>query len=45
MKNLWESFILFLESIGRARAASELARLGRYEEARRLYEKETEIHP
>lgn len=45
MRELWESFILFLESIGRARAASELARAGRHEEARRLYEKDTEIHP
>ena len=45
MKTLWESFILFLESIGRARAASELARVGRYEEARKIYEDDTEVHP
>ena len=45
MKKIWESFLLFLESIGRARAASELARLGRYEEARKLYERDTEVHP
>ena len=45
MKNLWESFMMFLESVGRARAAAELARLGRYEEARRIYEQDTEIHP
>lgn len=45
MKNLWESFLMFLESIGRAKAAAELARLGRYEEARRLYEEDTEVHP
>ena len=45
MKTLWESFILFLESIGRARAAAELARVGRYEEARRIYEEDTEVHP
>jgi hypothetical protein len=45
MKEIWHSFIMFLESVGRARAASELARLGRYEEARRIYEKDTEVHP
>ena len=45
MKTRWESFILFLESIGRARAASELARVGRYEEARKIYEDDTEVHP
>jgi hypothetical protein len=45
MKEIWESFLLFLESIGRARAAAELSRLGRYEEARRLFEKDTEVHP
>lgn len=45
MKNLWESFLELLESIGRARAANELARAGKYEEARRLFEKDTEVHP
>jgi hypothetical protein len=45
MKNLWESILMFLESLGRARAANELARAGRYEEARKLFEKDTEVHP
>lgn len=45
MKSIWESFLAFLESIGRARAANELVRAGRYEEARRLFEKDTEVHP
>lgn len=45
MKNLWESIVDFFEAFSRARAAAELARLGRYEEARRLYEQDTEVHP
>jgi hypothetical protein len=45
MKTIWESFLMFLESIGRAKAAAELTRMGRYEEARRLFEKDTEVHP
>lgn len=45
MKNFWLSILEFFEDLGRARAASELARAGRYEEARRLYEKDTEVHP
>lgn len=45
MKNLWQSIVDFFEAFSRARAAAELARLGRYEEARRLYEQDTEVHP
>ena len=45
MKQIWHTFLEILESLGRARAASELARLGRYDEARKLYEKDTEVHP
>jgi hypothetical protein len=45
MKNLWESILMFLESMGRARAAAELTRLGKYDEARRLFDKDTEVHP
>lgn len=45
MKSIWESFLEFLESIRRARAANELVRAGKYEEARRLFEKDTEVHP
>ena len=45
MKAIWESFLAFLESVGQARAANELVRAGRYEEARRLFEKDTEVHP
>jgi hypothetical protein len=45
MKNLWESILVFLESVGKARAASELVRAGKYEEAKRLMEADTEVHP
>ena len=45
MKEIWESIVDFFEGLGRARAASELARLGKYEEARKLFEKDTEVHP
>lgn len=45
MKNIWESILMFLESISRARAANELVRLGKYDEARRLFDKDTEVHP
>jgi hypothetical protein len=45
MKNLWESLLVFLESVGKARAASELVRAGKYEEAKRLMEADTEVHP
>ena len=45
MKTIWESFLLFLESIGRAKAAAELTRLGRFDEARKLFEEDTEVHP
>ena len=36
MKNFFCKVWCFLESLGYARAASELARAGRYEEAKRL---------
>jgi hypothetical protein len=45
MRTIWESFLEFLASVGRARAANELVRAGKYEEARRLFEKDTEVHP
>ena len=45
MREIWESIVDFFEGLGRARAASELARLGKYEEARKLFEKDTEVHP
>ena len=45
MKEIWESIVDFFESIGRARAAAELTRLGKYDEARRLFDKDTEVHP
>lgn len=45
MKEIWESVLMFFESMGRARAASQLVRLGKYDEARRLFENDTEIHP
>ena len=45
MKTFWETILAFLESVGRARAANELVRAGKYEEARRLFEKDTEVHP
>ena len=45
MKEIWESIVDFFESIGRARAAAELTRLGKYDEARRLFDKDTEFHP
>jgi hypothetical protein len=45
MKEVWESILVFLESVGKARAASELVRAGKYEEAKRLMEADTEVHP
>jgi hypothetical protein len=45
MKSFWKSVLDFFESVGRARAANELVRAGKYEEARRLFEKDTEVHP
>lgn len=45
MRTIWESIVDFFESMGRARAAAELARLGRHEEARKLFENDTEVHP
>ena len=45
MKEIWESIVDFFESIGRARAAAELTRLGKYDEARRLFDKDIEVHP
>lgn len=45
MRDFWKKIWDFFEDIGRARAASELARAGKYDEARRLYDKDTEVHP
>jgi hypothetical protein len=45
MKSFWKSLLEFFEDLGRARAAAELSRAGRYAEARKLYEKDTEVHP
>lgn len=45
MKQFLIGILDFFEDLGRARAAAELARAGRYDEARRLYEKDTEVHP
>jgi hypothetical protein len=45
MKKIWHTVLAVLESLGRARAASELARSGRYKEARELFEKDIEVHP
>jgi hypothetical protein len=36
MKNIFESFLNFFESIGKARAATHLARSGRIEMAKQL---------
>ena len=33
---LWQYFIDLVESLGRARAAASLTRMGKYEEARQL---------
>lgn len=45
MKNIWKSFLLLLESISRARIANQLVRAGKYDEARKLFEKDLEVHP
>lgn len=39
MKRILDNILGFLESLGRARAASELARHGLYQEANRLMNK------
>jgi hypothetical protein len=36
MKNILKSIACFFEELGRARAAAELARAGKYEEAKRI---------
>lgn len=45
MKAFWESVLDFFEDLARARAASALSRAGKYDEVRRLYEKDKEVHP
>jgi hypothetical protein len=45
MRYFWSSLIDLLESINKARAATSLARAGRYEEARRIFENDNEVHP
>jgi hypothetical protein len=39
MKNIWQAIVNFCIAFGTARAASILARQGRYEEAQRLSQK------
>lgn len=49
MKEFFTSFIYgivsFFDTYGRARAASELARQGKVDEALRLMEIDNEVHP
>jgi hypothetical protein len=45
MRDFWESLVAIFESIGRARAAAALTREGRYEEARKIFEDDNEVHP
>ncbi len=45
MKDFWNSIVDFFESFGRAKAASELVRQGKYDEALRLMEIDREVHP
>lgn len=45
MRQLWNAIIDILESINRARAATSLARAGRYEDAKKVFEKDIEVHP
>lgn len=45
MKNFIESIIYLLESFGKARAAAELTRQGRYDEARKIFQDDNEVHP
>jgi hypothetical protein len=43
--NFFQPVLDFIDMYGRAKAASELASLGRYEEALRIMEKDKEVHP
>jgi hypothetical protein len=45
MKELWRTFMYLLDTFGRMRAASELARQGKHEEALRLMDADREVHP
>jgi hypothetical protein len=45
MKTIWEGIVMFFEDLGRAKAAAALAREGRYDAARQLFEKDWEVHP
>jgi hypothetical protein len=36
MNRLFSGFFLFFEALGKARAAAELSRLGKYDEAKRI---------
>lgn len=40
-----DNIVVFFDTFGRARAASELARQGKIDEALRLMEKDNEVHP
>lgn len=40
-----DSIVVFFDTYGRARAASELARQGKIDEALRLMEMDNEVHP
>jgi hypothetical protein len=45
MKNIIEIVKIFFQSIKVAHQASNLAAAGRYNEARKLFEKDLEVHP
>lgn len=45
MKKIWSAIVGFFDTYGRARAAADLARQGRYDEACRLMEVDREVHP
>ena len=46
MKSVLASIYSFFESLGKARAAAELTRAGKYKEAQALYkDPEFEVHP
>ena len=43
--NFFKPVLDAIDMYGKAKAASELARLGKYDQALRLMEKDTEVHP
>lgn len=45
MKKFLIGILEFFEDLGRARAAAELARAGKYKEAQSLYRSEFDVHP